>query len=61
MLRRRPFFPRASAALSAGMRRGFAPHKSDDTEVVPPKPPDAARKRLSKPLDAEVMKYPKGI
>ncbi len=36
MLRRRPFFPRASAALSDGMRRGCAPHKSDDTEVVPP-------------------------
>ena len=36
MLRRRPFFSRASAALSAGWRRGYAPRKSDDTEVVPP-------------------------
>jgi hypothetical protein len=36
MLRRRPFFPRVSAALSAGMRRGCAQHKSDDTAVVPP-------------------------
>ena len=33
MLRRRPLFPRASAALSAGMGRGCAPQESDDTEV----------------------------
>ena len=39
MLRRRPFFSRASAALSAGWRRGYAPRKSDDTEVVPPRHP----------------------
>ena len=36
VLRRRPFFPRASAALSAGWGRGCAPRKSDDTEVIPP-------------------------
>ena len=39
MLRQRPFFPRASVALSDGMGRGLAPRKSDDTEVVPPRPP----------------------
>ena len=31
MLRRRPLFPRASAALSAGWARRCAPRKSDDT------------------------------
>ena len=36
MLRRRPLFPRASAALSDGWGRGCAPRESDDTEVVPP-------------------------
>ena len=61
MLRRRPFFPRASAALSAGWGRGFAPRKSDDTEVVPPRPTNAARERLSKNLEGEAMKYRKGI
>ena len=39
LLRRRPFFPRDSVALSAGWGRGFAPHKSDDTALVPPRPP----------------------
>ena len=36
MLRRRPLFPRASAALLVIWGRACAPQKSDDTEVVPP-------------------------
>ena len=58
MLRQRPFFPRTSAALSAGMRRGCAPQESDDTEVVPPKPPRAARTRLSKSLEGDAQSVP---
>jgi len=58
MLRRRPFFPRASAALSAGMGRGCAPQESDDTAVVPPKSPQATRTRLSKSLEGDAPSAP---
>ena len=47
ILRQRPFFPRASVALSDGWGRGFAPRKSDDTEVVPPRPPQPPVCQLS--------------
>ena len=50
MLRRRPFFPRDSVALSAGWVRGFAPQKSDDTEVGPPVLLRARRESVTFPI-----------
>ena len=43
MLRRRPFFPRASAAFVTDEGRGCAPQESDDTEVIPPVSPRTRR------------------
>ena len=59
MLRRRPFFPRDSAALSFGMGRGCAPRKSDDTEVVPPVLPRARRGSAPRnPLEGDAPSAP---
>ena len=59
MLRRRPFFPRASAALSGGWGRGCAPRESDDTEVVPPVSPRARRGSARRnPLEGDAPSAP---